>query len=433
MTFAARHMKFILMRFMHGSASNVDEMTIQEGIPVKADIVVVGAGPAGLCFARSLAGTGLKIVVVDQQSADTIRNPEFDGREIALTHKSVGILKRLDLWERIESESKSRLLDARIYNGKSSYALEIGRELSPHDELGWLVPNHRIRQAAFEAVQRARKDGAEIELLAPERVVAVKSDDDGAMVELESGQSIATRLIVAADSRFSATRRMMGISAQMRDFGKTMLVCGMTHEKPHHHAAWEWFGYGQTLALLPMNPHPESGAYRSSVVLTLTGREIERLKHVDAHTFADEIAQRFDHRLGSMALVTTRHAYPLVGVYPARFVAKRFAAIGDAAVGMHPVTAHGFNFGLSGVESLAGAIREARVAGRDYASDALLRRYEHKHRLVTRPLYLLTGMIASIYTRDHLPARLARDMLLRAGEHLRPFKRGVAAYLAGGL
>ncbi|WP_322061452.1 5-demethoxyubiquinol-8 5-hydroxylase UbiM [Paraburkholderia sp. J63] len=400
---------------------------------MKADIVVVGAGPAGLCFARSLAGMGLKIVVVDQQGADELRNPEFDGREIALTHQSIGILKRLDLWDRIESPWKSRLLDARIYNGKSSYALEIGRELSPHDELGWLVSNHQIRKAAFEAVQCAKADGADIEVMASGRVVGVESDEDCATVQLESGQSIATRLIVAADSRFSATRRMMGISARMRDFGKTMLVCGMTHEQPHHHAAWEWFGYGQTLALLPMNPHPESGAFRSSVVLTLTGREIERLKQVDARPFADEIERRFDHRLGSMELATTRHAYPLVAVYPERFVARRFAAVGDAAVGMHPVTAHGFNFGLSGVDSLAGSIREACLAGRDFAADALLRRYEHQHRLHTRPLYLLTGMIASIYTRDHLPARVARDFLLRAGEHLRPFKRGVAAYLAGGL
>nr|WP_202031839.1 5-demethoxyubiquinol-8 5-hydroxylase UbiM [Paraburkholderia sacchari] len=408
-------------------------MIIDGRIPVKTDIVVVGAGPAGLCFARSLAGTGLKIVIVDQQGVDELRNPEFDGREIALTHKSVGMLKQLGLWERIEEQSKSRLLDARVFNGKSPYALEIGRDLSPHDELGWLVANHQIRKAAFEAVQCAKEDGADIELRATERVIGVKSDNHCATVQLEGGTSIEARLIVAADSRFSSTRRMMGISAQMRDFGKTMLVCGMTHEKPHRHAAWEWFGYGQTLALLPMNPHPTSGAFQSSVVLTLTGHEIERLKHADARTFADEIERRFDHRLGNMDLVTTRHAYPLVAVYPEHFVARRFAAVGDAAVGMHPVTAHGFNFGLSGVGTLAGAIREACLAGRDYASDALLRRYEHKHRLATRPLYLITGMIASIYTRDHLPARLARDVLLRAGDHLRPFKRGVAAYLAGGL
>lgn len=427
-TFAARR-----MTLAHGSGSNVGDVTTDKEIPVKADIVVVGAGPAGLCFARSLAGTGLKVVVVDQQGVDELRNPEFDGREIALTHKSVGTLKKLGIWERIEDQAKSRLLDAKIFNGPSPYALEIGRELSPHEELGWLVPNHRIRKAAFEAVQCAGGNGVDIEVRTSARVTGVRSDDECATVELESGESITAHLIIASDSRFSATRRMMGISAHMRDFGKTMLVCGMTHEKPHHHAAWEWFGYGQTLALLPMNPDPESGAYRSSVVLTLTGREIEQLKHADARAFADEIERRFDHRLGGMALATTRHAYPLVGVYPERFVARRFAAIGDAAVGMHPVTAHGFNFGLSSVESLAGSIREARLAGRDFATDAILRRYEHKHRLMTRPLYLITGMIASIYTRDHLPARLARDVLLRAGEHLRPFKRGVAAYLAGGL
>ena len=31
------------------------------------DVVVVGAGPAGLCFARALAGSGLQVTVVEPQ------------------------------------------------------------------------------------------------------------------------------------------------------------------------------------------------------------------------------------------------------------------------------------------------------------------------------------------------------------------------------
>jgi hypothetical protein len=47
-----------------------------------------------------------------------------------------------------------------------------------------------------------------------------------------------------------------------------------------------------------------------------------------------------------MELTSTRHLYPLAATYARRFVGLRDALIGDSAVGMHPVTAHGFNLGL---------------------------------------------------------------------------------------
>ncbi|SAK47487.1 ubiquinone biosynthesis hydroxylase [Caballeronia glebae] len=398
---------------------------------MQTDVVIVGAGPAGLCLANALSGAGLSIVLVEQQSHAALREPAFDGREIAMTQKSVAFLKTLGVWERIEPHARSQLAGARIFNGSSPFALKIGHALSGHDELGWLVSNHLIRRAAFEAVEHLGAANAEIRVMASERVIDVDTDASGARVRLESGATIAAQLVVAADSRFSATRRMMGIAADMHDFGKSMLVCCMTHDMPHDHAAWEWFGHGQTLALLPMNPDPESGAYRSSVVVTLEARDIERLSKLDDVDFNREIERRFERRLGTMSLRTTRHVYPLVSVYPKRFVAKRFATVGDAAVGMHPVTAHGFNFGLVGIEMLSRSICDAHAARLDIAGDALLARYEQKHRHETRPLYLITRFITEVYTRDSLPARIARDAMLRIGEKLTPFKRAVAMSLAG--
>jgi ubiquinone biosynthesis UbiH/UbiF/VisC/COQ6 family hydroxylase len=398
---------------------------------MQTDVVIVGAGPAGLCLANALSGAGLSIVLVEQQSHAALREPAFDGREIAMTQKSVAFLKTLGVWERIEPHARSQLAGARIFNGSSPFALKIGHALSGHDELGWLVSNHLIRRAAFEAVEHLCAENAEIRVMASERVIDVDTDASGARVRLESGATIAAQLVVAADSRFSATRRMMGIAADMHDFGKSMLVCCMTHDMPHDHAAWEWFGHGQTLALLPMNPDPESGGYRSSVVVTLEARDIERLSKLDDVDFNREIERRFERRLGTMSLRTTRHVYPLVSVYPKRFVAKRFATVGDAAVGMHPVTAHGFNFGLVGIEMLSRSICDAHAARLDIAGDALLARYEQKHRHETRPLYLITRFITEVYTRDSLPARIVRDAMLRIGEKLTPFKRAVAMSLAG--
>ena len=54
-----------------------------------------------------------------------------------------------------------------------------------------------------------------------------------------------------------------------------------------------------------------------------------------------------------MRLMGERHSYPLMAVHASSFFANRCALIGDAAVGMHPVTAHGFNLGLRGQATLA--------------------------------------------------------------------------------
>ena len=398
---------------------------------METDIVIVGAGPVGLCLARSLSESGLRIAVVEQQSPGDIETPPFDGREIALTQRSVRIMRQLGLWDRIEPGDRSQLRAAKVFNGMSPSALEIGHDLGDHSELGWLVSNNVIRKAAYDALRSAMDANADVTLLTSETVTGIRTDSAGASVTTGSGLTISASLIVAADNRFSTTRKMMGISAEMRDFGKSMLVCRMTHDQPHHHTAWEWFGYDQTLALLPLNPEPSTNAHRSSVVLTLPGREVADLARLDPDAFSKNIEQRFAQRLGSMTLTSTRHVYPLVSVYPGRFVGQRFAAVGDAAVGMHPVTAHGFNFGLAGVETLSKEIIDARRSGIDIASDAVLGRYESRHRRATKPLYLATRFITDVFTNSTVPARVARDIMLRAASRFMPFRKAVAASLSG--
>ena len=55
---------------------------------MKKSIVVIGAGPAGLSFASSLADTGLDVLIVERQSDEELADPPLDGRDIALTHFS---------------------------------------------------------------------------------------------------------------------------------------------------------------------------------------------------------------------------------------------------------------------------------------------------------------------------------------------------------
>lgn len=384
------------------------------------DIAIAGAGPAGLSLAGALAGTGLKIALIERLGAAQLADPPFDGREIALTQLSARLMREIGQWQHIEPGEISPLRRARVLNGPSPFAMLVEPD-ARHEELGFLVPNHLIRRAAFAVV----KDLADVTLLDGRSVKRIRTGVDGATMTLDNGDTIEARLAIAADSRFSETRRAMGIGADMHDFGRTMMVYRMALERAHENTAWEWFGYGQTLALLPL------AGNLASVVLTLPHREIEALLALTDEEFNRDMERRFDHRLGAMRLASTRHPYPLVAVYAERFVARRFACVGDAAVGMHPVTAHGFNFGLRGAWALARRVREAQQRGTDFAADALLEAWEREHRIATRPLYLATNAIARLYCDDSPPARLLRNVALRAGQGIAPIRHALTAAVSG--
>ena len=389
-------------------------------MPLNVDVAIIGAGPTGLCLAKALAESGLRIMVIERQAETTLSHPAFDGREIALTHHSAQLMRKLGLWEYIDPQAISLLRDARVFNGSSLLSLDIGHHDTQQSELGYLVANHLIRKAAYAAVIASPT----ITLKTETKVANISTSTNGVKVTFANGEVIQAQLLVAADSRFSETRRAMGIAVDIHDFGKTMMVCVMEHTVAHQHIAWEWFDYGQTLALLPMN------GLQSSVVITLPPKEIDSLICMPEDDFNREVSARFKHRLGAMRLVSTRHAYPLVTVFSKRLIGQRFALVGDAAVGMHPVTAHGFNFGLKGVATLSAEIKAAQAAGKDIAANSMLLRYEQAHRRHTRPLFLATHAIAKLYSKDNLPARFLRTSALWIGNRITPFKLVVAGLLA---
>jgi len=386
---------------------------------MNVDIAIVGAGPAGLCFARALAGSGLSIAVIEKQPLAAIAEPAFDGREIALTHASREILVRMGLWERFDSDEVSELRDAKVINGSADSGLHVSAADGRSPQLGWLVPNHLIRRAAHALV--APQSG--VQLLAGQGVTGVVREGAQVALTLEGGDMVRARLLVAADSRFSQLRRMLGIGARSYDHGKRMLVCRVAIGTPHDHVAWEWFGYGQTIALLPLTGD------RASVVLTLVPAEMTRVEAMDDAAFAAEIERRFGGRLGAMRPLGPRHVYPLVSVFADRFTASRAALVGDAAVGMHPVTAHGFNLGLQGAATLADVVLQAHRRGEDIGSDAVLARYGRRHKLAAWPMYAATRLVVRVFTDDRAPARGVRAAILRISNRLPPLRRAIAARL----
>lgn len=382
-----------------------------------SDIVIAGAGPAGLAFARSLAGSGLSVALVERQSLPALADAQNDGREIALTHRSVAILRELGAWAHLDPGDIAPLRGARVLNGGSPFALSFDPE-EEDGELGQLVSNYHIRRALFLSV-------VEQPLLhfVSGTMMSAKADPSGVTVQLADGRRWRSRLLVAADSRFSTVRTQLGIAAEINRLDRSMMVCRVEHERDHAGIATEWFAYGQTMAMLPLNGRS------SSAVLTASTDEIAMLATLDPETLGAEMTRRYASRLGTMRVVDGPHVYPLATTWARHFAAPRAALIGDAAVGMHPVTAHGFNLGLRGQATLAALIRDAHAHGRDIASLWLLRRYEAAHRLASRPLYAGTNLLVKLYTDERLRARFARHMVLRASHRLPLVRKNITQLL----
>jgi ubiquinone biosynthesis UbiH/UbiF/VisC/COQ6 family hydroxylase len=411
-----------------------------------SDVLIVGAGPAGLSLAISLAQAGFTATVVEQQPEPALARPAPDGREIALTHPSRSTLQRLGSWAELAEGEVGEIWQAQVHDGPlgrhSALQLDAGTPQpggGAPDALGFIVPNHALRRSAYAVA--ARTPGTRI--LTGAQVTRVATLSTHAELDYvpagapaspnavaANPQRLRAPLLVAADSRFSATRRQLGMGAQMTDFGRTVIVCRMRHSAAHGNVAHECFGYERTLAVLPL-PDAPGGHPLCSVVVTAGAADAAALMALNGEDFAAQVQAQFNARLGPMALEGERHAYPLVAVYAQRFAGHRCALLGDAAVGMHPVTAHGYNLGLAGVERLTTALVDARQRGQDIGNPAALAAYARAHHRHAWPIYQGTNAIVRLYTDARPVPRLLRQLVLQGARRLPPLQAAIVGQLTG--
>lgn len=392
---------------------------------MNTDILIVGAGPAGLAFARQFKNSRLRITMIEKAPLESVQNPAYDGREIALTHRSREIMQHLGMWQRVPENEIYRLRDAKVYNGTSDYTLHFPQPTQARggktDRLGNLISNHNIRRAAYQEV--AEMDN--VMLRCGVGVKNVETNEQRALVMLDNGETLTAKLLIAADSRLSQTRRQLGISADMHDFGRTVIVFRTKHTLSNQHTASECFFYGRTLALLPLEEH------LTNCVITITNTKAHELLNLPPESLAKEAQKMLNGKLGEMEIAGSVHSYPLMGVHANKFYGTRCALIGDAAVGMHPVTAHGYNLGLESTDILSKLIVQADARGKDIGSSDVLEMYNLKHQMHTRPLYHGTNAMVTFFTTDHAPVKLLRNAALRVSNNLPPLKKWISKQLTG--
>lgn len=387
----------------------------------KTDVVIIGGGPVGLFAAILLAQQGLRICVLERKELKLWQETQADGREIALTHSSMRMLENIGINDVIPPKVRAPLRKAQIDTAHMDHSLYFSPEDSGEQhtqELGWLVPNYRIRNGLFSIAQKT----PELTLCPQSDVISIEEDRHKNIVRT-STKTYEAQLVIAADGRFSRTRKMAGIGAVIHDFHKQVLVCPMAHTLPHHQIALQWFDEGQTLAFLPLHGDV------SSLVLIQSPETILQLMNMTDEAFSQTMTQRTNERFGALSLIGKRQTYPLKAVFAHRFIASRLALIGDAAVGMNPITAHGFNLGLKGASLLFKNVMNNVLETGDSGQRKGLRQFERQHRLNTMLLFAGTNFIATLYGREGYFATKLRHGLIAIANKTPIFRRMVTDML----
>ena len=174
-------------------------------------------------------------------------------------------------------------------------------------------------------------------------------------MRLADGRALAAALVVAADGRSSPLREAAGIKVVGWSYPQTGIVTTVAHERPHEGVAVQHFLPAGPFAILPLRGD------RSCITWTEDREEARRILALDDAAFLAEVDLRFGGRLGALSLAGPRGSWPLEMHLARSYVAHRFALVGDAAHGVHPIAGQGLTLALRDVAALAEVVGGGRA------------------------------------------------------------------------
>ncbi len=389
-----------------------------QGKVQRFDVLVVGGGLAGGTFSLALAGQGLKVATIDLENPAAWTDPGFDGRASAIALSSQRVLDAVGIWDVIEKEV-APIKEIRVADGHSPLFLHYDHTQLGTEPFGYMVENRSIRKALNVLVPKTKN----LRYFAPARVAELERDDDGVRAVLDDGTQIEASLVVGCEGRGSPTREGAGIKLTKWSYEQTAIVCTVEHDRPHNFCAQEHFLASGPFAILPLPGTDAKPGCRSSIVWTERSDLAPVMMRLSDDDFLEELSLRFGDFMGDLKIIGKRFAYPLTLQFAQSYTAPRLALLADAAHGMHPIAGQGLNMGLRDVAVLAEVLIDAKAAGQDLGSDAVLARYEKWRRFDNTLMLAVTDALTHLFSNDIKPVKLARDLGMAAINQVPPVKK----------
>ena len=390
------------------------------------DIVIAGGGMIGTSMALALAPLKLKIAVVEAVARRAAQQPSFDDRSTALSRSSQRMFEAMGLWPDIVAASTPI---------KSIHVSDKGRFGFSHidavqqkvEALGYVVINRVLGQVLQDALTKV--DG--LDLICPGTITAVTTTDnqvDVVVEERDESRSLSCNLLVAADGANSAVRDMIGISASRVDYEQWAVIGNVLPEKAPDNRAFERFTESGPVAMLPVADN------RAGFVWMLSPDSAKEMLSLTDEEFTRQLQETFGYRLGKFSKVGKRAAYPLALTKANGLIARRSVIVGNAAHGLHPVAAQGFNLGMRDVAALCDCIADARdESGEsfDCGNTAILENYAEWRRDDQGKVVRFTDGIVRLFGDTRSPVRALRNLGMLAFDMIPGVRKAFAKHTMG--
>jgi 2-octaprenyl-6-methoxyphenol hydroxylase len=373
------------------------------------DVAVVGAGAAGLTAALALVSAGASVTLVGR--------PGSDNRTTALLATSVTALETLGVWKSC-GQNAAPLEFMRIVDdtGRLWRAPEVkfsAREIE-FDAFGWNIENRFL----VEALSRKISITANIVHIV-QSARGVEFDDDFAVILLESGDVVRTRLAVGAEGHRSICRDAAGIATEGWSYPQTAVTMNFAHTRPHENTSTEFHTATGPFTVVPLPGN------RSSLVWAVKPADADRLAALGDADLNTEIERRSHSILGKIAVEPGRGKFPLRMETAKSFGAHRVVLVGEAAHILPPIGAQGFNLGLRDVATIAELVAEAKHEGRDVGSATLTTAYHSNRQADTKSRTIATDLLNRSLLSDFLPVQGARGLGLYMMKRIGPLRRAM--------
>jgi 2-octaprenyl-6-methoxyphenol hydroxylase len=369
------------------------------------DIVIAGGGMIGTSLGLALAPLNLRVAVVEAVARGADQQPSFDDRSTALSRSSQRMFEAMGLWPQIVAAS-TPIRNIHVSDkGRFGFA-HIDAEEQKVEALGYVVINRVLGKVLQDSLPNVEA----LDFLCPAKIAAVVLDNDVARVtvEEESGTTeLTAKLLVAADGANSAVRDMIGISAKQVSYDQWAVIGNLLPEKKPHNRAFERFTEAGPVAMLPVADD------RAAFVWIQSPDEAKAVLALPDDEFTARIQEAFGRRLGRFSKVGKRTAYPLTLSKANGLISRRSVVVGNAAHGLHPVAAQGFNLGMRDVAALCDCIADARLLDSeklDCGDAAILENYAEWRAPDHRKLVRFTDGIVHLFGSSRGPVRTLRNI-----------------------
>ena len=382
------------------------------------DISIVGGGMVGAAIALALGQAGLSVALIEKFAPAAFDNSSApDLRVSSINLASEAWLTQLGAWQAVTQMRLCPYQRLQAFEHPSSIVTFNAADIK-RSHLGHIVENNLLQLALWQQFN------ANVTIFCPASVVALSQTADSAMLTLDNGAQLASKLVVAADGGNSQLRQFAGIGTNGWQYRQACLVALINTPYAQQDVTWQQFTPTGPKAFLPL-----PGA-QGSVVWYDDAQRVKQLSALKPALLTQELHKAFPAMLGEVEVVASSW-FPLARMDANRYFAGRVVLAGDAAHTINPLAGQGVNLGFADAKLLTELIIDAQQHNADIGSEALLSSYQRKRKPANLLMMSAMDGFYQAFGNDIAPLRTLRQLVLNVAARSTLLKTMVARYAVG--